>query len=220
MKRTTGFVAFHPGLRPHIGCALVLAGIMGPLLAQASVPVPGSSAPAGAQTTRPSTANKAGSGATAQPDDGAAAYEAVDSKIRAFEAIHGDPVYLVGRPTDAVLLSDGTIAYVMEWPPAEVRNDSSASWVLIAHPMRGGLATSIDPVTEEPVVVGSTPDGIYYGFGWFMETVPDVVVSGDESLSASLYETHPPGIERVVRGAGAAFRPRSRGCPEVVGGPG
>ena len=43
---------------------------------------------------------KARSGAAAQPDDGAAAYEAVDSKIRAFEAIHGEPVYLVGRPTE------------------------------------------------------------------------------------------------------------------------
>jgi hypothetical protein len=196
MKRITGFVAFRSGLRARVGCTLVMAGVMGPLLAPASAPVPGSTtAAAGAQTTPPSTAKKAGSNAAAQPDDGAAAYEAVDSKIRAFEAIHGEPVYLVGRPTDAVLLPDGTIGYVMEWPPAEVRNDSSASWVLIAHPMRGGLAASIDPVTEETVAVGSTPDGIYYGFGWFMETVPDVVVSGDESLSASLYETHPPGIE-------------------------
>ncbi|HWZ84926.1 MAG TPA: hypothetical protein VN032_01915 [Thermoanaerobaculia bacterium] len=134
---------------------------------------------------------------TRPPDGDAAAYDAVDSKIRAFEAIHGERVYLVGRPTDAMLLPDGTIGYVLEWPPAEMRNASGASWALIAHPVRDRFSTPIDPVTGEPVAIGSAPDGTYYGFAWFMETVPDVVMSGDHVMPASLYETHPPDIERL-----------------------
>jgi hypothetical protein len=177
-------MTFHLGLLVCVGYALVMVCSTGPLLAQASAQVRGSTKQVGRE-------------AVAQPDGDAAAYDAVDSKIRAFEVVHGERVYLVGRPTDAMLLPDGTIGYVLEWPPAEMRNTSSASWVLIAHPVRDGFSTLIDPVTGERVAIGSAPDGTYYGFAWFMETVPDVVMSGDRIMSASLYETHPPDIERL-----------------------
>jgi hypothetical protein len=183
MRRAVGLMAFRLGLLMCGGSALVCS--TGPLLAQASAHVPGSPPlTSGIQIARP-------------PDVDAAAYDAVDSKIRAFEAIHGERVYLVGRPTDALLLPDGTLGYVLEWPPAEAGDDSRASWVVVAHPVRDGFSTVIDPVTGERVAVGTDPDGTYYGFAWFMETLPDVVRSGDSSLPASLYETHPPDIERL-----------------------
>lgn len=166
-----------------VGGALGLVGSTGPLLAQASVPASASRTP-GIPISRAT-------------DGDAAAYDAVDSKIRAFEAIHGERVYLVGRPTDAMLLPDGTIGYVLKWPPAEMRKTSGTSWALIAHPVRDRFSTPIDPVTGEPVAIGSAPDGTYYGFAWFMETVPDVVTSGDRVMPASLYETHPPEIEKL-----------------------
>lgn len=136
---------------------------------------------------------------------------ALDSKIMAFERIHGERVYLEGRPIDAMLLADGSIAYLLEWLPAETLHNSEGPWVLIAHPVRGSVTSPLDPITGEHIAVGFAPDGTYHGFAWFMETVPDVVISDGRSRSASLYETHPPDIEdwyaeraetsHVVRGA-------------------
>ena len=183
MKRAVGLVGFRLGLLVCGGYALGLVGSTGPLLAQASVQVPDSTPrTSGIQSARP-------------PDGDSAAYDAVDSKIRAFEAVHGERAYLVGRPTDAMLLPDGTLGYVLKWPPAETGSKSAASWVVIAHPVRDGFSTPIDPVTGERVAVGTAPDGTYYGFAWFMETLPDAVMSRGRSLPASLYETHPPDIE-------------------------
>ena len=129
----------------------------------------------------------------------------------AFERIHGERVYLEGRPIDAMLLADGSIAYLLEWLPAETLHNSEGPWVLIAHPVRGSVTSPLDPITGEHIAVGFAPDGTYHGFAWFMETVPDVVISDGRSRSASLYETHPPDIEdwyaeraetsHVVRGA-------------------
>jgi len=134
----------------------------------------------------------------AQADD-RAAREAPDAKIRAFERTHGERVYLQGRPADAILLADGTVGYLLQWPPAVARSESGSPWVVISHPVRGS-STATDPVTGETVAVGTDADGTYRGFAWFMETVPDVEVPGGRTVSASLYETHPPGIEEGYAG--------------------
>jgi hypothetical protein len=120
---------------------------------------------------------------------------ALDSKSRTLERTRDERVYLEGRTVDAMLLPDGSIAYLLEWPPAETLHDSDGPWVLVAHPVRGGISSPLDPVTGKHVVVGFAPDGTYYGFAWFIETVPDVLTPDGRSRSVPLYEADPPDIE-------------------------
>ena len=120
---------------------------------------------------------------------------APDSQSRGFETAHGERVYLIGRPVDAMLLPDGSMAYLLERTPAEALDGSDGPWVLVAHPVRGGISSPLDPVTGERVPVGSAPDGTYCGFAWFMDTVPDVATPDGRSRSVSLYETQPPDNE-------------------------
>ncbi len=112
------------------------------------------------------------------------------------ERVRGERVYLEGRPVDAVLLPDGSIAYVLQWPPAEARDESDGPWILLAHPVRGGVQMPIDPLTGERVAIGTDADGTYHGFAWFMESVPSVIQSGDRVTWTPVYETNPPDVEK------------------------
>jgi hypothetical protein len=114
--------------------------------------------------------------------------------IEAFEKSPDGRVYFVGRPVDAILLPDGSVAYLLEWPSGTPR-DSDSPWVLIAHPVPGGVTTPIDPITGRRVAIGTDPDGIYHGFAWFVGRVPNVVESADDSSWTPLYETHQTGLE-------------------------
>src|SRR5690242_5270338 len=81
------------------------------------------------------------------------------SQRKAFETTHGERVYLKGRPIDAMLFPDGSIAYLLERPPADALDDSDGPWVLVAHPVRGAISSPLDPVTGEHIAVGFARDG-------------------------------------------------------------
>jgi hypothetical protein len=123
--------------------------------------------------------------------------------------IHGQRVYLEGRPVDAILLPDGSVAYLLERPLAETRHDSNDRWVLIAHPVQGGVTMRIDPITGQRVAIGTDPDGTYHGFGWFVDMVPDAVESEEGTVWTPLYETHPPDEGYVERAAPSRALPNA-----------
>ena len=129
--------------------------------------------------------------------------DALDSTNGTLKKSHGERVYLEGRTVDAMLLPDGSIAYLLELPPAEALHASDGPWVLVAHPVREGISMPLDPATGKHVAVGSAPDGTYYGFAWFIETVPDVLTPDGRSRSVSLYEANPPDIEEGHAGEAA-----------------
>ena len=116
-------------------------------------------------------------------------------QTQAFEETHGERVYLEGRAVDAVLLPDGSVAYVLERPPAVTRHDGDGPWILVAHPALGPVTRPVDPVTGERIAIGTDPDGTYHGFAWFKENAPNVVESAERTSWIPLYETHPPDLE-------------------------
>ena len=86
-------------------------------------------------------------------------------------------------------------------PPSGTRQDSDGKWVLIAHPVLGGVTTPIDPITGEHIAIGTDPEGIYHGFARFVERVPDVVESEDGTVWTPVFETQPPDEEHAERAA-------------------
>jgi hypothetical protein len=117
-------------------------------------------------------------------------------QIEPFQKNPDGRVYFEGRPVDAILLPDGSVAYLLEWPLSEKQQDPEARWVLIAHPVRGDFSAPLDPITGQRVPIGTDPGGTYHGFAWFMDNVP--FESEDGTVWTPLYETHPPNVERTA----------------------